>query len=81
MARKATRSTKAPAKLTDRFIEDTLDRLSDIGTRLEAVEDKITAILDELQIREYIATNRHGPGNHTFTILPRDREKKRFAIR
>jgi hypothetical protein len=60
--------TKAPAKLTDRFIEDTLDRLSATETRLKAAEDKIDAVLDELQIREYIATNRHGPGDHTFTI-------------
>ena len=25
--------------------------------------------LDRLQIEEYIATNRHGPGDHTFTIV------------
>jgi hypothetical protein len=24
--------------------------------------------LDRLQIEEYIATNRHGPGNHSFEI-------------
>jgi len=24
--------------------------------------------LDRLQIEEYIATNRHGPGDHTFTF-------------
>ncbi len=75
MTRKATQRTKAPAKLTDRFIEDTLDRLSDIETRLDAAEDKIDAALAELQIREYIATNRHGPGDHTFTISPTDRPK------
>ena len=65
-----TRLTKAPAKLTDRFIEDTLDRLSGIEGRLEAVEHKIAVVLNELQIREYVATNRHGPGDHTFTIPP-----------
>jgi len=27
--------------------------------------------LDRLQIEEYIATNRHGPGDHTFTVLPK----------
>jgi hypothetical protein len=25
------------------------------------------------QIREYEATNRHGPGDHTFRVLPEDR--------
>jgi hypothetical protein len=27
--------------------------------------------LEQLQIEEYTATNRHGPGDHTFTLLPR----------
>lgn len=62
--------TKAPAKLTDRFIEDTLDRLSNIESRIKTAEDKIDVCLAELQIREYVATNRHGPGDHTFTIPP-----------
>ena len=66
-----TRPTKAPTKLTDRFIEDTLDQLTNSEGRLEAVENKIAVVLDELQIREYVATNRHGPGDHTFTIPPR----------
>jgi hypothetical protein len=73
MALKATRPTKEPAKLTDRFIKDTLDRFSDTEARLEAAEKKIDVILTELQIREYVATNRHGPGDHTFTIPPRDK--------
>jgi hypothetical protein len=28
--------------------------------------------LEQLQIEEYIATNRHGPGDHSFTIPKRD---------
>jgi hypothetical protein len=71
---KKIRTTKAPRKLTDRFIEDTLDRLADMESRLEAFEAKVDAILTELQIREYIATNRHGPGDHTFTIPPADKQ-------
>lgn len=67
------RRTKAPAKHTDRFIEDTLDRLSKIRTQIKTAEDKIEAILDELQIREYMATNRHGPGDHTLTISRRNK--------
>jgi hypothetical protein len=68
--------TKTPAKLTDRFIEDTLDRLSDTEARLKTAEDKIAVILNELQIREYVATNRHGPGDHTFTIPPYGHDNK-----
>jgi len=33
-------------------------------------------ILNELQIREYVATNRHGPGDHTFTIPPYGHDNK-----
>jgi hypothetical protein len=62
--------TKAPVKLVDRFIEDTLDRLSNIEARLKAAEGKVDVVLNELQVREYVATNRHGPGDHTFTIPP-----------
>ena len=52
MPRKTTRSTKAPAKLTDRFIEDTLDRLSHIETRLKTAEKQIEAVLTDAQVRE-----------------------------
>jgi hypothetical protein len=65
--------TKTPAKLTDRFIEDTLEQLSNLERRIETAEKKAEAALDELQIREYIATNRHGPGDHTFTVPPEDK--------
>ena len=75
-----TRPTKAPAKLTARFIADTLDRLSDTEARLKTAEDKIAMVLDELQIREYIATNRHGPGDHTFTISPQDRANEATVL-
>jgi len=27
--------------------------------------------LDQLQIEESMATNRHGPGDHTFTLFPK----------
>jgi hypothetical protein len=27
--------------------------------------------VEQLQIEEYMATNRHGPGDHTFTLLPK----------
>ena len=67
------RRTKAPAKLTDRLIEDGLHRMSDVKAQTGAAGDKTDAILDELQIGEYIATNRHGLGDHTFTIPPRDK--------
>lgn len=51
-----TRPRKAPAKLTDRFIDGTLDRLFHIEAQLQRVEKKLDALLFEArtqaQIRE-----------------------------
>lgn len=68
-----TRRTKTRTNRAYRSIEDTLQQLSDVKAQLKSAEAKLDGILDELQIREYIATNRHGPGDHTFTIPPRDK--------
>jgi hypothetical protein len=46
------KSRKAPDMLTRYFIEGTLTRLSRIEERLDQIEKKADAALDELQIRE-----------------------------
>jgi hypothetical protein len=52
MTSTTTSPTKTPAKLTERFIEDTLDRLSNIEERLKGVESQLFEILIQAQIIE-----------------------------